>query len=234
MVAKLIEKKEIAQGTLYTKFGLDEKIDFKAGQFFKLTLQNPPYTDERGNGRFLGFVNSPSQDDIVETTTRLGPSAFKRSLQEMAQDTEVEISEAQGEMTLPEQTEIPWVIITGGIGIVPYMSMFKVIRGKSLPHKITLIYSNTKASWAIFMDEFDAYASENPNFKFIPTMTQDNSWQGEKRRIDKEFLKEKIPNPSESLIYVSGTPRFVPDMVKAVKSLGATQDKLKFEIFTGY
>jgi ferredoxin-NADP reductase len=234
MTGEIVEKRLIAEGTLYTKFAFNEEVSFKAGQFFRLTLINPPYTDERGNGRFLGFINSPTQNKVVETVTRLGPSAFKRFLNEAPEGTEVEIGGIDGEMTLPESSQTSWVIITGGIGIVPYMSMFRLIKEKALDQKITLIYSNTKASWAIFIDELTHYAQESPNFNFIPTMTQDPAWQGEKRRIDETFLKEKVPQSQNNLYYVSGTPRFVPSIVKAVKAIGAAQDKLKFEIFTGY
>lgn len=232
MKAKLIDRKEIAEGTLYTKFSVDEELDFKAGQFFRLTLLNPPYTDDRDSSRFFGFVNSPSQNKIVETITRLGPSAFKRSLSEMSTDSEVEIDGIAGEMTLPKDLETPWIIVTGGIGIVPYLSMLRTVKEKALPHQITLIYSNTKKSWAIFLDELEKYAEENSNFTFISTMTQDPDWQGEKRRIDGAFLREKVDDPENSIFYISGTPRFVPDMVRAVKNLGV--EKVKFEIFTGY
>ena len=233
MHAKITEKHDIVEGTLYMKLGLSEQIDFKAGQFFRLTLINPPYTDNRGNGRFLGFVNSPSQNTIIETVTRLGPSAFKRFLNEAPVDTEVDISAVGGEMLLPDsQTNL--VIVTGGIGIVPYMSMFRLMREQSLNQKVTLIYSNTRTSWALFMDELENYSRKNPNFNFIPTMTQDDGWQGEKRRIGEELLREKIPAPQDNLYYISGTPRFVPSVVTMVKSLGVTPQNLKFEIFTGY
>lgn len=234
MNAKLSRKEDVAEGTLLTDFSLNGEVGFKAGQFFKLTLINPPYTDERGNGRFLGFINSPSQNKKVETVTRLGPSAFKRYLKEAPLGIEAEISGIDGEMTLPKDTKVPWVIVTGGIGIVPYMSMLRVIKEKSLPYNVTLIYSNTRTSWAIFMNELSGYAKENPNFNFIPTMTQDPQWPGEKRRIDEGFLREKLGDVGGKLFYISGTPRFVPSMVKALKALGVKQDKLKFEVFTGY
>ena len=149
-------------------------------------------------------------------------------------DTEVEIGEISGEMTLPEDFQTTWIIITGGIGIVPYISMFREIKEKSLPYKITLVYSNTKESWAIFMDELESFVLENPNFNFIPTMTQDPNWAGEKRALDEQFLKEKLENPEENLYYISGTPRFVPSIVNAIKALGVPPEKMKFEIFIGY
>ncbi len=234
MKAKIIEKQEVKEGSLFTKFSLDEEINFKAGQFFRLTLINPPYTDNRGNGRFLGFINSPSHNREIETATRLGPSAFKRSLLELGTGTEVEIGAVGGEMTIPEDSNTNCIIVTGGIGIVPYMSMFRMVKEKSLQNKFTVVYSNTKLSWALYMDELQSYANENPNFKLITTITKDPDWQGENRRIDQQFLGDVLPNRENGLFYISGTPRFVPSVVTAVKALGVPQDKLKFEIFTGY
>ena len=181
----------------------------------------------------MGFVNSPSNSKVIETVTRKGPSAFKRSLSKLPEGTGVEIGGVGGEMLLPEGLEKPWIIITGGIGIVPYMSMFRRMQEKSLALDTTLVYSNTRESWTIFMDELSGYA-EIESLNFIPTMTQDSDWQGEKRRINESFLGEKLPNLKDSLVYISGTPQFVPDMVKAVKNLGVEQQNLKFEVFTGY
>jgi len=234
MLAKIAEKREIAEGTLYTKFALSEEIDFNAGQFFRITLPDPLYKDKRGNSRFLGFLNNPTQNKVIETVTRLGPSAFKRTLFDLEIGSEILVGDVSGDMTLPKDFQMPWIIITGGIGIVPYISMFREIKEKTLPYKIDVIVSNTKRSWAILTDELQSYAEDNPNFRFIPTVTQDSSWQGEERRISEGFLKEKISNPKEALFYISGTPRFVPSIVNAIKSLEVDAKNIKFEIFTGY
>ena len=233
MRVEIAENKEIAEGTLYTKFSLSEKVKFKAGQFFELTYPNPPYTDERGSKRFLGFINSPNNNTYIETVIRKGPSAFKRSLAEAPLGTVLEIGGIDGDMVLPEENKSPWTIITGGIGIVPYMSMFRKVKEDKLDYNITVIYSNTKESWAIFLDELRKYKKDD-SFKLVPIMTQDPNWQGETRRIDEGVLKDFIQNPQQNTIYISGTPRFVPSMVKAVKKIGASQEKLKFEVFTGY
>ena len=81
MKAVLIDKKEIAKGTLMAEFELLEpRSDFKPGQFFMLELINPPYKDEKGNKRFFSIVNSPNEKDVIIMATRLSDSAFKTSL----------------------------------------------------------------------------------------------------------------------------------------------------------
>jgi ferredoxin-NADP reductase len=196
-------------------------------------LVNPKYTDERGNGRFVGFVNIPS-GNMVASVVRLGPSAFKRTLAEADIGSEMEISGIDGKMILPEDKNKVIVIVTGGIGITPIKSCLDWIKVENLGCKIILLYSNTNRARAIFFQELTDYEKQNPNFKLITTMTQDGNWGGEKRRIDANFIQEFTGDINDKLFYVTGTPRFVPDMVKHLRNIGVEPSQMKFEIFTGY
>lgn len=235
MKVALKNRKQIADGTVLLVFDLlSQEMQFKAGQFFKLTLLNPLYTDQKGNSRFLGISNSPTEQGIIETATRLRDSAFKKYLNEMEIGTEVEISDPDGHIGLPEDTTKPLVFITGGIGIVPMMSIFRFIKAKSLPYKLTLIFSNDDNDSAPFLEELMAYAEENPNFTLITTMTKDPEWSGEKRRIDTQFLKDYLQEPEKYLYCITGTPRLVPAMFRFLKEIGVPIQNIKMEIFTGY
>src|SRR5438132_618317 len=49
MRARVFEKREVAKGTLLVLFDLlGEEVEFKPGQYFFVTLLDPPYDDERG------------------------------------------------------------------------------------------------------------------------------------------------------------------------------------------
>lgn len=62
MKAKIKEKKEISEGTLLVSFDLlENKIDFKAGQYFYITLPKLNYPDDKGNTRHFSIVNSPNE-----------------------------------------------------------------------------------------------------------------------------------------------------------------------------
>jgi ferredoxin-NADP reductase len=234
MKAKIVEKREIAEGILYLKFTTDENINFTAGQFFTLTLLHPPYSDSRGNSRFFGFVNSPTQNKIIEMITRIGQSAFKKSLIMLAIGSEVEIGLISGTISLPDDTIKPLVFITQGIGIAPLMSILRLVKEKSLQRNITLIYINKNKATAVFLDELEKYAKENTDFRLISTMTKDQGWTGEKRSIDARFLKEYLPLPTDNLYFITGIPSFVPTVVKLLRDTGIPASQIKFEIFTGY
>ena len=80
MKAKIKEKKEIAKDTLLIKFELlEDDFSFKSGQFFFVTLVNPPYIDEKGNQRHFSIVNSPNEKKILTMTTRIRIAFYTRT-----------------------------------------------------------------------------------------------------------------------------------------------------------
>ncbi|MBA3365640.1 MAG: oxidoreductase, partial [Actinobacteria bacterium] len=92
MRAQIKEKREIAKGTLLVIFDLlGREVDFKAGQYFWVTLLNPPHDDDKGPRRHISVVTSPNERGVLGLCTRLRDSAFKRSLAELPIGTEVEV-----------------------------------------------------------------------------------------------------------------------------------------------
>ena len=233
MKAVIKEKKEIAKGTLLVTYDLlGKNIDFKSGQYFYITLLNPPYHDNLGAQRHFSIVNSPGEKGIIKMATRVRESAFKRSLVEMAVGSEVEIGSVSGKFTLPEKLPSSLVFLAGGIGITPFMSMLGTLDGQ-MP-KVTLLYSNRDKESTAFFEELAKLAKNNLSFKPVMTMTEDPSWQGEKRRIDAVFIKDYVPDFNSALFYVAGATRFVEEIEKILSSLGVRKENKITENFLGY
>lgn len=235
MRATLRERKEIAKDTLYLVFDLlGHNLLFQPGQFFRLTLLNPPYSDNRGSQRLFGFLNSTTESWVVETATIKGVSAFKKSLAEIPLGTEVDIGSVGGEDLLTYNNAKPLVFIASGIGIAPFMSLTRSMKALSLPDTIMLIYEQTDKASAAFLDELTAYSKENPNFTLIVTITEDPTWEGEKRTIDDHFIKEHIPHPDMYHYVITGPVKNVLQIQEALKLAGAKPEDVRIEVFAGY
>ena len=242
MIGKIIDKKEVAQGTLQVVFETNEPFTFKAGQYCFVTLKNPPYPDDRGNKRHFSIVNSPNKKGIITATTRLRDSGFKKSLKELPIGTEVELGPIAGSFTLPDEKDRPLVFIAGGIGITPFMSMLRYVFEQKLPYKITLNYSNRDQDSTAYLDELQNYQLPIPrlhsgqatNYQLILTMTEDTEWAGEKRRINAQFIKDYITDLNGYSYLVVGPPPMVEAIEKALKEAGVEQSNIKIENFTGY
>jgi predicted ferric reductase len=227
MKVKIKDKKQLSQELLEVQLDLlGQQFPFIAGQFFSLTLINPPYIDERGNSRKFGFTNSTMVTDSVSMMTRIGTSAFKKSFQELSVGAEVEIDGVDGHNHLPEDVNQSFVWIADAIGIAPFMSIIREVKVKSLQNKISLIYVTKNQKEAVFAQELTDYAKENPSFKFIPIISDAN--------IIIPDIINQLQDFQNSSYVITGEQSFVILTFKTLKELGIEAKNIAMEIFTGY
>jgi ferredoxin-NADP reductase len=236
MRASIKEKREVAKGTLLVVFDLlGQEVDFLPGQYFWVTLVDPPYDDEKGPRRHITVVTSPNERGVLGLCTRLRDSAFKRSLAELPVGAPVEVEEPKGEFVLPEETDQPYVFVAGGIGITVFRSMLRYIAEEDLPHRVTLVYSNRDRDSAAFLDELLELERANRNLRLVLTMTDDPSWEGETRRIDANLLREHLDEELGSFTYlVAGPPAMVEAIEETLSSAGVPDARIRPERFSGY
>jgi ferredoxin-NADP reductase len=234
--ARIKEKRDVAKGTLMVVFDLlGEEVDFQPGQYFWVTLLDPPYDDEKGPKRHISVVTSPTERGVLGLATRLRDSAFKRSLAELPEGAEVEVEHPKGSFVLPEETDRPYVFIAGGIGITVFHSMLRYIADKGLPHRVTLVYSNRDRQSTSFYDELREFEADNPNLEVVFTMTEDPGWEGETRRIDAEMLRDHLGEELDSYTYlVAGPPAMVNGVVETLEGAGIPEDQVRPARFSGY
>jgi NAD(P)H-flavin reductase len=234
--AQIKEKREVAKGTLLVVFDLlGREVDFRPGQYFWVTLLDPPYDDEKGPRRHISVVTSPNERGVVGLCTRLRDSAFKRSLAELPIGTEVDVEEPKGEFALPEETDRPYVFIAGGIGITVFRSMLVYIGEEGLPHRVTLVYSNSDRESTAFLDELRELERANPNLRLVLTMTDDPDWDGESRHVDGDFLRDHLDGDLASFTYLAaGPPAMVDAMVEVLRDAGVPDEHVRPQRFSGY
>ncbi|MDQ4020029.1 MAG: FAD-dependent oxidoreductase [Actinomycetota bacterium] len=236
MRATLAEKREVAKGTLLCIFDLGaEEVDFRPGQYFFVTLLDPPYSDEKGPRRHITVVTSPTERGVVGLCTRLRDTAFKRSLAELSLGAEVDVEPPRGRFVLPEDTSQPYVFVAGGIGITPFRSMLRYAADEGLPYRVTLLYSNRTRAETPFLDELEELRSQLPELRVVFTMTDEPEWEGERRRIDAEFFRDHVSDLIESATFmVAGPPPMVSAMDEELSTAGVSAERVIAEKFSGY
>lgn len=232
---KLIKKEEIANGTMAFHFEKPEGFEFRAGQFGDLTLINPPETDAEGDIRGFSIAAAPYEDYLM-FATRLRDTAFKRVIRDLPLGTEVKLDAPYGDYTLHKTETTPAVFIIGGIGVTPVRSMIAQATHDKTAHKITLFHANRTAADAPFKADFEQFASENPNFTFVPIMTDEPSedWTGERGHVDEDMLKRHIADVNAPIYYLSGPEGMVKAMRQLLVGMNVNEDNIKTEEFAGY
>ena len=236
MRATIKEKREVAKGTLFVRFDLlGEEVDFRAGQYFWLTLLDPPYDDEKGPRRHISVATSPNERGALGLATRLRDTAFKRSLAELPVGTEVDVEHPKGEFVLPAETDLPYVFIAGGIGITVFRSMLLYIAEERLPHRVTLVYSNRDRESTAFLDELTGLAREHENIDLVLTMTEDEGWDGETRIVGPDLLGDHLDGDLSGYRYLlAGPPGMVEAVTGSLHEAGIPEEHIRPERFSGY
>ena len=229
------ETREVAEGTLLTVFDLDgEQVDFKPGQYFWVELPDRGYQDERGLRRHISVVTSPTEQGVLGLATRLRDSAFKKTLAELRVGDEVDVEQPKGDFALPEETDVEYVFVAGGIGITVFRSMLRYIRDERLPYRVTLVYSNRDRAGAPFLDELADLEQELPDFRLILTMTDEENWEGETRRVQADMLRDHLGDLERYRFLVAGPPQMVEAVADELKEAGVAEERILPSRFAGY
>lgn len=234
---KFLRKTEVATGTFAFHFEKPAGFEFIAGQYLNWRLIDPPETDEEGTRRFFSIAAAPFEEDLM-LATRMRDTAFKRILGNMNEGDLINAFGPTGHLVLHEDSNIPAVFLTGGIGVTPFRSMTLQATHDKLPHKIYMFYSNRTLEDAPFLNDLETAQKQNPNFKLINTLTDmeklPEGWSEETGFINKEMLQKYIEDISKPIYYIAGPPQMVEAMVKMLKEIGIPDEQINSEDFTGY
>jgi ferredoxin-NADP reductase len=226
----LRSRETVAEGTMAFHFDKPEGFGFKPGQAIDLVLGEHRHA--------FSLVSAPSENELV-IATRMRESEFKRALKATAVGGAVGIDGPFGSLTLHKDPTRAAILIAGGIGITPYMSMLRQATADRLAHRIVLIYSVRRPSDAAFLDELRDLAARNANFKLVVTVTQPETagqgWKGETGHIDAAMLarvkREFAPRPVH---YLAGPPAMVAALRQVLEGAGVDEDDIRAEEFFGY
>lgn len=141
----------------------------------------------------------------------------------------VRVTQGQGPFVyLPEMSENV-VLIGGGVGVTPLLSIFRHIRDARLATRAHLLYSVSDSREILFRDELAAAARDHDNLHVSITVTQpDPRWHGLTGRIDPAKL-HTLHVPDDTLYYLCGPKGMVEDMSTLLHDEGVPMSRIIFE-----
>jgi ferredoxin-NADP reductase len=234
--ATIKETREVAKGTLLVVFDLQgEEVDFRPGQYFWVELPNRGHDDDKGLRRHISVVTSPTDRGVLGLCTRLRDTAFKTTLAELEVGDEVDVEPPKGDYVLPEDTGPHYVFVAGGIGITVFRSMLRYIADTGEPYRVTLVYSNRDRESTAFLDELQGLEDRIPGLGVVLTMTEDDGWDGERRYVGPDLLRDHLDGDLGDHTYlIAGPPQMVTAVTEALSEAGVPEDQLLPDRFSGY
>lgn len=212
------------------RFPREEGFDYKAGQFFFVTLKQ----DGKELSKHFSFSSSPTERKYVEFTKKFTDHEFSMSLKSAKVGDWVRIDGAYGKFTF--EGEYPKIgLLGGGIGITPFISICKNATDRAINSRITLFYGCRTENDIAFRKDFEDLANRNNNLKVIFIINQPSpQWKGLTGIITADLVKQQLPDYKETVFYACGPPPMVKAMETLVETLGVPKNQFKQELFTGY
>jgi ferredoxin-NADP reductase len=233
----LLGRTDVAEGTMAFQFEKPKDFVFKAGQYIDLTLSGSQPESSNGLTHTFSIASSPSDAEIL-VTTRMRSTVFKQALSILPLGSGVKIEGPMGSFSLHNNTARPAVFLAGGIGIAPFLSMLSYATRQKQHHSIILFYANRYLEDAAFIDALWKLERANPRFRFVPTLTRmahnKGRWKGKTGHISAEMLLTQVGTVRGPIYYIAGPPTMVAAARRSLIEVGADEDDIRTEEFSGY
>ncbi|HXH27308.1 MAG TPA: hypothetical protein VNG90_05425 [Candidatus Acidoferrum sp.] len=217
-------------------YALDKPLQFKPGQYMEFTLPHAD-ADARGVRRYFTIASSPTENNLRIGVKFYQPgSSFKHAMLAMTSQTPFAAGQLGGDFVLPSDPTRKLAFIAGGIGITPFRSMIKHLLDTGSQQPVTLVYAERAVSNLAYTDVFAA-AQQWPTMRIVYAITGANQPVPEGMRASKitaSLIKHEIPDFSERLFYVSGSPAMIAQTRHILKTLGIHDRCIKVDLFSGY
>ena len=128
-----------------------------------------------------------------------------------------------------------WLLATG-TGLAPFLSILKTIDVWQQYQRIILVYSARTSQELAYQAEISSiksiYGDNGAAFVFLPIVTREADYAGEKARIPNLIVSGKLTelvgqklDKERSHVMLCGNPQMVEDTKEALKSIGLTMNR---------
>jgi ferredoxin-NADP reductase len=128
----------------------------------------------------------------------------------------------------------PLLLVGGGSGVVPLLSMLRHRAGAGSHVPTSLVYSARTGDDLIAADELRGLAAGDPSLHLLQTLTrgQPPGWTGYSRRIDADMLTDALrPLGGRPMTFICGPTLLVEAAAETLVGLGLPPASIKTERF---
>jgi ferredoxin-NADP reductase len=207
-------------------------FDFAPGQFLQVEVapeEGKPFR------RSYTIASSPTQRAFVELTVkREDHGVVSRFLNEkLAVGDLLSVSGPFGSFTFSGTDADSIVLIAGGVGITPMMSVLRYLTDKAWPGEIFLLYGARSTEEFLFREEIERLERRHPNLHVLASMqrTPGTVWLGPEGNLTKELIALAVPQIGQRRIHLCGPPGMMTAVRSSLLELGVAEAQIYTEAF---
>lgn len=201
---------------------------FAAGQFVRLSVE----VDGVRHTRCYSPASSAHAGDLIELTAHAQPdgvvSPFLRA--SARPGTVVSLSQAEGDFALPQERPPALLLISGGSGITPVMSMLRTLCHEGYRGPIAFLHYARDEHDVAYARQLAELAAGHANVRLLRGYTRKVGTGELHGRFSREHVRAGGVDPAEALAFACG-PTALVDAVRETWAQDALDARLYVEQF---
>ncbi|MFC0186683.1 NO-inducible flavohemoprotein [Fictibacillus aquaticus] len=213
---------------------------FKPGQYITVKLQ--PEGDAYTHLRQYSLSDAPGKDYYRISVKKESGSGVDGVVSNylhngiLAGDV-LPVTAPAGDFVLEMESERPVVLISGGVGQTPMISMLNTIAEKQPEREVTFIHAALNSSTHAMRDHVNRIVSEHDSFKSYVAYSEPTEGDRAAGNFDKDgfvdskWLSGVVADRDNADFYFCGPVPFMKNIYQTLKSWGIPADRVHYEFF---
>jgi NADH oxidoreductase Hcr len=205
-----------------------EGFHFTAGQFLTVRLK----ADGREHVRCYSISSAPGAQAYLEISVkRLGlvSSALHATLRPGAM---LAVREPAGSFVYPSDDQRPLVLLAGGVGITPLMSMLRHAVDTDPNRPVTLFYSVRRVADIAFHDELSVVTRRHEHVRVFIAVSDETPGPGHfPGYISESLVTTMVPDVAHAVCLICGPQPMMDAMTAMLAGVGVPAPQVRFEVF---
>ena len=205
-----------------------DSFEFEAGQFLTVRVR----VDGHDYARCYSLSSAPEARGYLELSVRrqgLVSNALHAAVRPGAT---LSIKGPLGAFKYPADDDRPLVLLAGGIGITPLVSMLRHMVASAPTRPVTLLYSVRSEEDFAFRDELTSIARRHHQVRVHLAVSQGAGgpalYAG---HIDEALLRATVPDVAHSICFICGPTPMIEAMKTLLASMGVPPGQIRHEVF---
>ena len=202
-----------------------------AGQYLNLALT----IDGRRVNRSYTIASPPTRNAYCEISVKRAVEGYgsKHLHETWREGQRVKVSAPGGQFVFTGDEAQRVVLIAGGIGVTPMMSVLRSLTDRGWMGEINLLFSVRAVRDVAFRDELAYLQSRFANLRarILVAADPDTPWDGPRGQITREVIADFIPNLIGSRVLLCGPPPMMTAMRQILVGMGVPDAEIHQEAF---
>lgn len=203
-------------------------LEFAAGQFLAIRT----LIDGKPHVRCYSISSAPHVRGYLEISVRRQGLVSGTLHATVRAGSTLSINRPAGQFVYPQHDDRPLVLIAGGIGITPLLSMLRHATATDPLRPITLLYSARTENDVAFRRELALIAERHPHVRIAVTLTRATAdTRLRTGRIDADLMRQYVSAPSHTIFCLCGPAPMLDEIRALLLALGVGPDQIRYEQF---